>query len=522
MPHTDSGSHARFRSVPDLIRDMALQRPDAVALVCGGQRFTYRELDALAARVAATLQRDGLRQGDTVAVCAAPSIAYVAVFLGAVRVGVVVAPLAPTATPDSLAAMVHNAPASLVFADSSTSAWVRNAGLGDICLSLEPGSASLDTWLVKDGVQPTPVDIAPDWAFNIIYSSGTTGSPKGIVQTHERRVSQVSRRDLLGYGTDSVTLLATPLYSNTTLVALFPTLAGGDTAVLMPKFDARGFLALAEQERATHTMLVPVQYQRILAEPAFDSFDLGSFRMKFCAGAPFSAAHKREVVQRWPGGLIEFYGTTEGGGSCMLDAQRHPDKLHTVGKPSAGSEFQVVDEQGRVLPQGEPGEVVGRASTMMERYHGQSANDDIAWFDAQGRRFLRSGDVGYFDPDGFLVLVDRRKDMIISGGFNIYPSDLEQQLRRHPQVQDAAVIGVPSERWGETPVAFVIPRRGSDLDAQEALAWCNAKLGKTQRLADLHLVADFPRNPLGKVLKRELREVYNAATSDPPTGVATQ
>ncbi|QHE84454.1 class I adenylate-forming enzyme family protein [Hydrogenophaga sp. BPS33] len=521
MPHTDSGSKVRFCSVPDLIRDMALKRPHAIALICGGQRITYCELDALAARVAASLQRDGLRRGDTVAVCAAPSIAYVAVFLGAVRVGVVVAPLAATATPESLAAMVHNARASLLFADSSTTAWVRNAGLGDICLVLEPGSASLGTWLVHEGKLPAPVEIAPDWAFNIIYSSGTTGSPKGIVQTHERRVAQVSRRDLLGYGTDSVTLLATPLYSNTTLVALFPTLVAGGTAVLMPKFDARGFLVLAEQERATHTMLVPVQYQRILAEPGFDSFDLTRFRMKLCAGAPFSAAHKREVLRRWPGGLIEMYGTTEGGGSCMLDAQRYPDKLHTVGKPSAGSEFQVIDEQGHVLPQGETGEIVGRATTMMERYHGQAASEAIEWFDAQGRRFLRSGDVGYFDADGFLVLVDRRKDMIISGGFNIYPSDLEQQLRRHPQVQDAAVIGVPSERWGETPVAFVIPRRGSHLDTQEALAWCNAKLGKTQRLADLYLVADFPRNPLGKVLKRELREVYNASTSAPPPGGAT-
>lgn len=493
-----------------------------MALVCGERRVTYRELDALAGRVAVALQRDGLRQGDTVAVCAMPSIAYVAVFLGAVRIGVVVAPLASTNTPESLAAMVHDASASLVFADANTSACVRNAGLGDLCLLLDVGSASLDAWLPNEPVQPQPVDVEPEWAFNIIYSSGTTGAPKGIVQTHERRVAQVSRGDVLGYGSDAVTLLATPLYSNTTLVALFPTLCAGGTAVLMPKFDARGFLALAQKERATHTMLVPVQYQRILAEPGFDDFELTSFRMKFCAGAPFSEAHKHEVLSRWPGGLIEFYGTTEGGGSCMLDARRHPDKLHTVGRPSAGSEFQVVDEHGRALPQGEAGEIVGRAPTMMEAYHGQPVHDDIEWFDAQGRRFLRSGDVGYFDADGFLVLVDRRKDMIISGGFNIYPSDLEQQLRRHPQVQDAAVVGVPSDRWGETPVAFVIPRKDSGLDAREALAWCNAKVGKTQRLADLHLVADFPRNPLGKVLKRELRALYQAAASDPPMGVATQ
>ncbi|MGE0807806.1 MAG: class I adenylate-forming enzyme family protein, partial [Burkholderiaceae bacterium] len=299
-------------------------------------------------------------------------------------------------------------------------------------------------------------------------------------------------------------------------------LAGGGTAVLMPKFDSRRYLELAQQERATHTMLVPVQYQRILAEPGFDGFDLGSFRMKFCAGAPFSAERKREVLERWPGGLIEIYGTTEGGGSCMLEAHRHPDKLHTVGRPTAGSEFCVIDDMGQPLPPGQSGEIAGRSATMMDAYHGQSGSGELNWFDAQGRRFLRSGDIGYFDSDGFLVLVDRKKDMIISGGFNIYPSDLESQLRRHPHVLEAAVVGVPSDRWGETPVAFVVPRAEAPADAQEIMLWCNEQVGRTQRLAALQLVADFPRSPVGKVLKRELRAAYLAAAPDPPTGVATR
>jgi len=515
---------ASFRSVPDLVRQQARQRSEATALVCGNRRVRYGELDALADRIGSALQREGLQVGDVVAVCASTSIGYVAVFLGAVRVGVAVAPMPPTVTAESLAAMAQSEPASLVFADASTTPLVRNAGLGDLCVMLDGSAGEPESWLGTTARAPQPVQIDSLWSFNIIYSSGTTGMPKGIVQTHERRAAQAMRREAFGYGPDTVMLLATPLYSNTTLVALFPTLAAGGAAVLMPKFDARQYLELAQHERATHTMLVPVQYRRILAEPEFAAFDLSSFRLKICAGAPFPPELKREAVQRWPGGLVELYGTTEGGGSCMLEAHRYPEKLHTVGRPTSGSEFHVIDERGQMLPPGKAGEIVGRSDVMMDGYHGQVvASREMEWFDAQGRRFLRSGDIGYFDPDGFLVLVDRKKDMIISGGFNVYPSDLEAQLRRHPEVQEAAVVGVPSERWGETPVAFVIRRTGSDVDAQEIQQWCNLRLGKVQRLASVQLVADLPRNPLGKVLKRELRDAYLArnAVLTPPTGVAT-
>ena len=229
--------------------------------------------------------------------------------------------------------------------------------------------------------------------------------------------------------------------------------------------------------------------------------------MKFCTSAPFHAALKQDILDRWPGGLVEFYGMTEGGGSCILEAHSFPHKLHTVGKPAEGHDMRVIDEDGTELPYGEVGEVVGRSGAMMTAYHNQPGKTrETEWHDGQGQRFIRTGDVGRFDEDGFLTLMDRRKDMVISGGFDIYPSDLEVVLRQHPAVADAAVIGVPSQEWGETPVAYVVPAQGASDSPEQIRAWLNARVGKTQRLAALRFMKELPRSEIGKVLKRQLRE----------------
>ncbi len=480
-----------FVAIADLIGAHAAHEPRHAALVQGERTLDYASLDVLMDRVAAALQRDGIRPRETIAVCAANSIDYAALFLGALRAGVAVAPLAPSSTSDSIAGMVADCGARRLF-------------------TLAAGE--FEDWLAPAGAKPEPVEIEPDWPFNIIYSSGTTGVPKGIVQSHAMRWGHMRRGKTYGYGLRAVTLLSTPLYSNTTLVSFFPTLALGGTVVLMAKFDVAQYLALAEQHHVTHTMLVPVQYQRILAHPDFDKYDLSSFRMKFSTSAPFPAALKAEVLRRWPGGLIEVYGMTEGGGTCILFAHEHPDKLHTVGRPAEGHDIRLIDEQGREVAPGEAGEVVGRSPLMMTGYHNQPQKTaDAEWRDASGKRFIRTGDVGRFDADGFLTLLDRKKDMIISGGFNIYPSDLEAVLCEHPGVAEVAVVGVPSERWGETPVAFVVAKPGAAPRAADLLAWANARLGKTQRLADLRLAAELPRSAIGKVLKRALRDAYRPA-----------
>ncbi|MDP9901331.1 class I adenylate-forming enzyme family protein [Variovorax ginsengisoli] len=502
---------APFGRIADLIALNARQSPDRLALADAQDSIGYAALDALMDRVAAGLQRDGVVHGDAIAICAASSVAYAAVFLGALRAGVAVAPLAPGSTPASLARMMRDADARLLFTDAAAAEVIGAPGedaITRIALDASAAGQALADWLPPPGTRPFPVDVQPASAFNIIYSSGTTGEPKGIVQGHGMRWAHVQRGARYGYGPDTVTLLSTPLYSNTTLVVFFPTLAFGGCVVLMPKFDAAGYLQIAQARGVTHTMLVPVQYQRLMAHPAFDAHDLSRFQYKFSTSAPFNAALKADVLQRWPGGLIEFYGMTEGGGTVILEAHLHPTKLHTVGQPAPGSDIRLIDEEGREVPPGEAGEVVGHSSGMMTGYHRQPAKTrEAEWFAPDGKRFIRTGDIGRFDDEGFLTLFDRKKDMIISGGFNIYPSDLETVLRAHPGVADVAVVGAPSVQWGETPEGYVVRRDGHAVDAAELLAWANAQLGKTQRLARLHFIDELPRSAIGKVLKRELREL---------------
>ena len=499
-----------FRNIADLVREHAAARPQQPALVQDDCCLTFAELDKLMDRVALALQRDGVRAGDVIALCGSTTPQQAALFLGGLRAGALVAPLAPSVTATTFASVLRDADARLLFVDSAATSLVPTE-LKPLCITLDTGARGtpFDDWLTSSGTRLSPVTVKPESPCNLIYSSGTTGTPKGIVQPHLMRWMHTLRGAPYGYGPDAVTLLATPLYSNTTLVAFFPALGLGGTVVLMKKFDATEYLALAAKHRATHTMLVPVQYQRIMSLPNFDNHDLSSFRTKFATSAPFSAALKADVLAHWPGGLIEFYGMTEGGGTFILEAHRHADKLHTVGRPAEGHDVRLIDDHGRELPAGEAGEVVGHSPTMMIGYHNQSQQTRAAeWYSPDGKRFIRTGDIGCFDTDGFLTLFDRKKDVIISGGFNIYSSDLEAQLREHAAVEEAAVVGVPSAQWGETPVAFVVRRLGSEISAAALREWTNTRVGKTQRLADLVCVDELPRNALGKILKRELRKRY--------------
>jgi acyl-CoA synthetase (AMP-forming)/AMP-acid ligase II len=493
-----------FQRIGDLARAHAAERPDAPAVTVLDRTLTWAELVARAGQVAASLQRDGVSPGQAIAIISYTNTDYVALYLGALMAGVAVAPMPPSATPEQLQAMVADSGAPLLFLDQANADALAHIAIGARILMIE----ALDAWLAPG--PPAPLDVEEarllKLPFNIIYSSGTTGVPKGIIHSWYMRWTQLLGGAAVGYGPESVTLLATPLYSNTTLVAALPTIAWGGHLVMMPKFDARGFLALAEQVRATHSMLVPVQYRRIMDLDDFGRFDLSSYRMKFCTSAPFAAELKADVLRRWPGGLVEYWGMTEGGGGTALVAHEHPDKLHTIGRPFPGVELRIVKEDGTEAAPGEVGEIVGYSPATMSGYANRpEATRATQWVHPDGRIFIKTGDLARRDADGFVELMGRAKDMIISGGFNIYPIDIEQVLIEHPAVADVAVVGIASRSWGESPVAFVV---APGADAEAIRQWANERLGKVQRLAAVQLVDELPRSAIGKILKRELRDQW--------------
>ena len=498
---------APYGTFREILQGWARAQPDHPALRDDVEELSWAEMLDRVERIAARLQQTGLQQGQSVAILGTSSVHYATIFLAAILAGGVAAPLTTSASPEQLDGMVRDCGARHLFVDRAKLSELGDGfanGLDRIVLDEQ-----LDGWMASAGQRSSPFVPRGEEPFNIIYSSGTTGIPKGIVHSHAMRWRQFAptAASYLAAGLVVRSLTSTPLYSNTTMVAFLSALLAGGTVTIMGKFDTAHWLEIAERDRITMTMLVPVQYQRLLDDPGFDTADLSALAMKYCTSAPFSAALKRQVLDRMPGGLIEIYSMTEGGVVCLLYAHEHPDKLHTVGRPAPGSEVEVIDEKGRILPPGEAGELIGRSQTMMTGYKNRpDATAQAQWTDPEtGDRWMRMGDIGRVDADGFVELVGRTKDMIISGGFNIYPVDLENELLKESGIREAAVIGVPSRKWGETPVGFVTV--DDDLDCAAILSKVNARLGKTQRLAQLHPIDEMPRSHIGKLLKTKLRHL---------------
>ncbi|WP_235903718.1 class I adenylate-forming enzyme family protein [Pontixanthobacter luteolus] len=497
-----SAPYGTYREIFRLWADI---QPDKPAMRDDDVELNWREMVDRIERIASRLQETGLQQGQSVAILGTSTVNYGLVFLAAVLAGGVAAPLTTSASPQQLEGMAKDSGARHLFIDRAKLTELGDdfmAGLDRIVLDEE-----LDAWMGQEGAKASPFVPRGEEPFNIIYSSGTTGIPKGIVHSHLMRWRQfaATAASYLAANREVRSLTSTPLYSNTTMVAFLSALLAGGTVTIMGKFGTKKWLELAQRDRVTTTMLVPVQYQRLMDEPAFDDFDLSSLQIKYCTSAPFSAELKAKVLKRMPGGLIEIYSMTEGGVVCLLQAHEHPDKLHTVGQPAPGSQLKVMDKQGRLLPPGEAGELIGRGPAMMSGYKNRpDKTSEAQWIDPDtGEWWMRMGDIGRVDEDGFVELVGREKDMIISGGFNIYPVDLENELLKEEGVKEAAVIGVPSRKWGETPVGFVVMEGEAEPAAvQQAV---NARLGKTQRLAQLHAIDEMPRSHIGKLLKTELR-----------------
>jgi acyl-CoA synthetase (AMP-forming)/AMP-acid ligase II len=442
--------------------------------------------------------------------------AMVEVLVGAMKAGAVVAPLNISVTDEALAAMLRDAGAAAIFATSDQCSRTGAEARAHARLRVAAGGGAIGTdWNPYEAwraAQPVEAGaFAPERAdvCNIIYSSGTTGQPKGIAHTHGARLDWA--HDLahaLRYHSGARLLIATGLYSNISWAGMLPTLMLGGTLIARPGFEALDVLKTVEGESITHTSMVPVQYQRLLDHPEFEAYDRSSMQAMMCCGAPLPLHIKTALFEKFRCGVIELYGSTEGI-ITTLAPEEAAGRMASVGKPLPGEDLAILDDNDRPVAGGESGEIVALSRFAMDGYwNNPAATAEAFWSDADGRRWLRSGDIGRLDEEGYLYITDRKKDMIISGGQNIYPADLEAVLVRHPEIADCAVFGIPSVRWGETPLALVVPRAGAKSTAEALRDWANKQLGKQQRLHAVELRQSLPRNANGKLLKRELRAPY--------------
>ena len=339
----------------------------------------------------------------------------------------------------------------------------------------------------------------------LMYTSGTTGLPKGIQHTHFiRAMYALTLASTWRMAPESVVLHTGALVFNGAMTTMFPAFMLGATYVMHRQFDAEAFIATVEREHVTHTMLVPSQIIAILSARGFDPARLASLQMLLSLGAPLHREHKDRLTRLLPDRFYELYGLTEGF-ITVLDRDDALRKPGSVGVPPPFYELRIVGDDGRDLRPGETGEIVGRGPITMPGYYGRPDLTAEALRDG----WLCSGDLGYVDDEGFLYLVDRKKDMIDSGGMKVYPKDIEEIAAHHPAVREVAVFGIPHDKWGETPVAAVVLREPGSVAADELKAWINARVAaKYQRLDQVVLFDDFPRNAAGKTLKRELREPF--------------
>jgi acyl-CoA synthetase (AMP-forming)/AMP-acid ligase II len=507
-----------FLGIADCLRGTANWRPEHEALVCGDTRLTYGEFNGRLNRVANGLAGLGVAAGDRVAILMGNSIEALEAVFGTIKAGCVAVPLSTMVPTDVLAKMLADAEVRAVIVEPphetklepvrNELAHVVNGGWIMVG-STTARWTGYHEWLAESSDDEPGIVIGPDDDCTIIYTSGTTGVPKGIVHTHRARHNWAICLALtLRINAFSRSLLTTPSYTGGSWTVFLPTLVAGGTVVIMPSFAPSSFLELVERQRITHTLMVPTQYIMVMAEPGFDGYDLSSLQIMASGAAPLRAKTKAEIIDKLSPNLIEIYGLTEGPGTVLYPEEME-GRIGSVGRPPLGMDIRIIDEDGNELPRGSIGEIAGYASGLLKEYYRRpDLTEACMWRDELGRRYMRTGDVGRLDEDGYLFVLDRKKDMIVSGGVNIFASDIEEVIGSHKAVRDVTVIAVPHDKWGETPLALVIPHQASDASPEDIREWANARLGKYQRVSAVEFREEFPRNALGKVLKRHLREPY--------------
>ena len=506
-------------SLATLLAHHARLRPGQTALEVGGKEWSFRDLNGQVNVLANALHRRGVGKGDMVATVLPNCLEQVLMYGAAAKTGAVIVPMSPLLQAPGLANLLDDSDAILLLAGSAfadTVASIRG-DLGKIAdggfVMVGDGERPAGFVSYTDFVAPNEHGEPPDTQlsggdpFNIMYSSGTTGEPKGIVHSHAVRANYCTMfASAFRMTPESVVLHAGSLVFNGAMLLFLPFLYLGCRYILHVAFDAARFIAQVETSRVTHVVMVPSQIMAVLNHPDYAPEKLASLEMLQNVGAPLLLAYKKRLNAELPGRFYELYGLTEGF-MTLLDRTDAVRKQGSVGVPLAFYEMRILDEAGHDVAPGKVGEICGRGPMMMTGYYNRPDLTKDAIVDG----WLRSGDAGYVDEDGFLYLVDRIKDMIISGGVNVYPRDIEDVIGRHPAVAEVAVLGVANEKWGEAPVAAVVLHAGESLDPAGLVAWTNERVSaKYQRIGACVVLPEFPRNVAGKTLKREIRARYFA------------
>jgi len=504
----------------DLIRHWAGKRPDHPALRWGDDgQMSYRELDERSSRVAQALRAAGVGPGDRVAYLDKNSPEQIELFFGAAKLNAVPAPVNFRLAPPEIAVIVTDSGAK-VFAVGAEFVPVVEKVAGElggttiVVIGGADGHPSFADWRdAHPADDPMVPQAADDVAFQL-YSSGTTGRPKGVQLTQANlEAGRGLYPSLMGLGEDSVSLVAMPLFHIGGGGWILAGLAFGATNVLVRDIVPADLVELIERERVTHAFLVPAVLQFMLAVPGVADRDFSALGSFLYGASPISEQVLAESIRTFGCEFVQAYGLTETTGTVVIlpAADHDPEgpnrhRLRAVGVAVEGTEVRVVDtDTGADAPQGQVGEIWIRSPMLMKGYWNlpEATAEAIrpgGWF--------RSGDAGYFDEDGYLYVYDRVKDMIVSGGENVYPAEVENALMAHPAVADAAVIGVPHEKWGETPKAMVVRRPGVEVTEQELIDHCRERLARFKCPTSVEWIDALPRNPSGKVLKKDLRAPY--------------
>lgn len=494
--------------VADLARRYARRWPDRdrEAVVAGALRLTWRQLDARVTRLTDALVRRGVRRGDRVAICLHNGTEYFEIVLALAAIGAPVVPVSYRSTAAELAAALEASGVGLLLAgddpemrERTDAAARRRAGRTDV-VRLGPEYEELVASGGDREAVPRPGENEPVW---FALTGGTTGAPKLVRVPHRVLVQMwLFMAVELGIGRDDVMLLPGPLYHGLGFGFALQQLYVGGRVVVMPSFDPAAALRLIEAESVTVLPAVPTMLNMMLAAPELATARTGSLRLILSSGASLLTPTKERLLSAFPHArLFESYGATEAGFFTVLRPEDQFRKVRSCGVPFFGSDVRVLDAAGGDATPGEVGLVYKRGLIQGGGY----AEDEQATAAMFRDGWCTAGDLGYLDKEGYLFLVDRARDMIVTGGVNVFPAELEEVIAAVPGVHEVAVIGVPDETWGEIIQAFVVRRPGAEVTAEQIIRACAGRLASFKKPRLVEFVAELPKSPAGKVLKRELR-----------------